>query len=94
MAPDSIKTLTRYQVIKAGDAFAKVGMMHSSSMLHFELYEGLEYGRLGDPRNKPYNRLRDLLNPSFLLDSLAQSFVRTSCPVVINSSVWRPEATR
>lgn len=57
--------------VKAGDHIAYVGMLDSgSSMLHFELYSGKATGGLTDRSNPPYQRRRDLLNPSSLVDKL------------------------
>jgi hypothetical protein len=45
--------------------------MFVNSMLHFELYAGTWNGNLTDKRNQPFQRRRDLLDPTSLLDTLA-----------------------
>jgi murein DD-endopeptidase MepM/ murein hydrolase activator NlpD len=55
--------------LKEGDPIAFVGKMHSSSMLHFELYEGTATGNLTDRSNKPFQRRKDLIDPTEYLDN-------------------------
>jgi murein DD-endopeptidase MepM/ murein hydrolase activator NlpD len=59
--------------VEAGDVIAYVGRLDSgSSMLHFELYSGKAQGGLTNRGNPPYQRRRDLINPSSLVDKLYQ----------------------
>jgi murein DD-endopeptidase MepM/ murein hydrolase activator NlpD len=59
------------QHVKAGDVIAYVGRLNSgSSMLHFELYSGRSSGALTVRGNKPYQRRKDLTNPSSLVEKL------------------------
>lgn len=61
--------------VKEGQVIAHVGRLRSgSSMLHFELYAGTEKGiELTVRANAGYQRRRDLLDPTVLLDQLAAS---------------------
>jgi murein DD-endopeptidase MepM/ murein hydrolase activator NlpD len=55
--------------LKEGDPIAFVGKMYRDSMLHFEMYEGTATGGLSDRSNKPYNRRKDLMDPTEYLDA-------------------------
>jgi murein DD-endopeptidase MepM/ murein hydrolase activator NlpD len=55
--------------LKEGDVIAYVGKMYKSSMLHFEMYEGTAAGGLTDRSNPPFQRRKDLMNPTDYLDS-------------------------
>lgn len=59
--------------VTAGQLIAYVGFLDSlrKSMLHFELYEGTAQGPLTVRSNLPYQRRRDLKNPTDLMDRLA-----------------------
>jgi murein DD-endopeptidase MepM/ murein hydrolase activator NlpD len=60
--------------VKAGQVIAKVGQLESgSSMLHFELYAGTMTGPLTVRANPGYQRRKDLLDPTDLLDRLART---------------------
>lgn len=67
--------------VNAGDVVAYVGRMLTMSMLHFELYAGTLQGPLTVRANKPFQRRADLLNPTTLLDRLAQSVNQSGAPV-------------
>jgi hypothetical protein len=54
--------------LKEGDPIAFVGKMYRDSMLHFEM-QGTATGGLSDPSNKPYNRRKDLMDPTEYLDA-------------------------
>jgi murein DD-endopeptidase MepM/ murein hydrolase activator NlpD len=54
--------------LKEGDLIAFVGKMHSSSMLHFEMYDGSATGNLTDRSNKGFQRRKDLIDPTEYLD--------------------------
>jgi murein DD-endopeptidase MepM/ murein hydrolase activator NlpD len=58
--------------VKCGQLIAYVGLLDSlqMSMIHFELYSGKASGPLTDYDNWPYQRRRDLVNPSSLVDRL------------------------
>ena len=58
--------------VKCGQLIAYVGRLDSSgaSMLHFELYSGKSSGALTQYGNPPYQRRRDLVNPSKLIEKL------------------------
>ena len=57
--------------VHAGQKIAGVGQLWSnSSMLHFEQYSGKLSGPLTVPSNSPYQRRKDLVNPTQFLLSL------------------------
>ena len=57
--------------VSAGQVIAYVGRLDSgSSMLHFELYSGKASGALTVRGNPPYQRRRDLVDPTSLMDRL------------------------
>jgi hypothetical protein len=64
--------IRRGSVVSAGTVIAYVGKMYTMSMLHFELYSG-PYGAGGLPNrgNPPYQRRKDLMNPTAFLQQLA-----------------------
>ena len=70
LAGDHIK-LHKGDVVREGQVIAHVGKMHVDSMPHFELYAGTETGELTQRSNPPYQRRKDLRNPTALLDRLA-----------------------
>ena len=76
----------KFAPIKAGDVIAYVGKMHTTSMLHFELYAGTLTGPLTVRSNKPFCRRADLLNPTSLLDRLSRSIGVSTNPVLGPSS--------
>jgi murein DD-endopeptidase MepM/ murein hydrolase activator NlpD len=57
--------------VRAGQIIGHVGRMFVDSMLHFELYAGTVDGDLTNRANPPYQRRKDLLDPTPLLDRLA-----------------------
>jgi murein DD-endopeptidase MepM/ murein hydrolase activator NlpD len=63
------------QKVKAGQLIAYVGLLTSlkKSMLHFELYAGTARGPLTVRSNLPYQRRKDLLNPTSLVDRLVKA---------------------
>jgi murein DD-endopeptidase MepM/ murein hydrolase activator NlpD len=63
--------LKKGDMVREGQVIAHVGKMHVDSMLHFELYAGTETGPLTQRDNKPYQRRKDLRDPTSLLDRLA-----------------------
>ncbi len=67
--------------VAAGEVVAYVGRMLTMSMLHFELYAGTLGGPLTVRGNKPFQRRADLMNPTVLLDRLAQSVNQSGRPV-------------
>jgi murein DD-endopeptidase MepM/ murein hydrolase activator NlpD len=76
--------------LKEGDVIAYVGKMYKDSMLHFELYEGTATGRLSDKSNKPYNRRKDLIDPTDYLDSCTLKNVLTTTPQTETAAVRLP----
>jgi murein DD-endopeptidase MepM/ murein hydrolase activator NlpD len=54
--------------VSAGQLLAYVGKMYTSSMLHFELYQGTASGGLTQRNHPPYQRRSDLLDPTPYLD--------------------------
>jgi len=63
--------------LKEGDPIAFVGKMYVDSMLHFEMYEGTATGDLSDFSMKPYNRRKDLMDPTEYLDACTLKNVLT-----------------
>lgn len=61
--------------VRAGQLIAYVGFLDSlkKSMLHFELYSGTASGPLTVRSNLPYQRRRDLINPTPLMDRLVKA---------------------
>ena len=60
--------------VKAGQIIAYVGRLDTgASMIHFELYSGKATGPLTERGRLPYQRRRDLLNPSDLIDRLSRA---------------------
>lgn len=61
--------------VKAGQLIAYVGFLDSlkKSMLHFELYAGTAKGPLTVRSNLPYQRRKDLKNPTELMDKLKKA---------------------
>jgi murein DD-endopeptidase MepM/ murein hydrolase activator NlpD len=55
--------------VEEGQLIAHVGKMHNSSMLHFEMYDGSETGPLTVKGNPPYQRRKDLIDPTPYLDT-------------------------
>ncbi len=63
--------------VRGGDVIAYVGRLDGTgaSMLHFELYTGSANGQLTVFGNPPYQRRKDLVNPTkFVTDLLKKSF--------------------
>jgi murein DD-endopeptidase MepM/ murein hydrolase activator NlpD len=58
--------------VTAGQLIAYVGKLDTlnRAMLHFELYSGKSSGALTVRSNLPYQRRKDLLNPTDLMDKL------------------------
>lgn len=57
--------------VEAGQLIAYVGRLNSgSSMLHLELYSGASKGSLTVRGNPPYQRRKDLMNPTSLIEKL------------------------
>jgi murein DD-endopeptidase MepM/ murein hydrolase activator NlpD len=58
--------------VSMGDVIAHVGQQDTTGfcMLHFELYTGAASGPLTEVWNPPYERRKDLINPSTLVDEL------------------------
>ena len=79
LAPPNGRQFAR---VKAGDVIAYVGRMITTSMLHFEVYEGTLDGPLTIRANKPFQRRADLLNPTALLDRLANTVSVSMAPVL------------
>jgi len=69
------------KAVKAGDLIAYVGRMFTMSMLHFEAYAGTLTGPLTVPKNKPYKRRADIINPTALLDRLASHVLQSHDPI-------------
>ena len=63
------------EAVKAGQLIAYVGFLDSleKSMLHFELYTGTAQGALTVRSNLPYQRRKDLKNPTELMDQLVKA---------------------
>lgn len=66
---------TAGEKVKAGQLIAYVGFLDSlkKSMLHFELYAGTASGPLTVRSNLPYQRRKDLKNPTALVDKLVKA---------------------
>jgi len=62
------KGLKRGSEVTCGQVIATVGMMYTSSMLHFEMYKGTSSGSYTNRSNPPYQRRDDLINPATYLD--------------------------
>lgn len=64
--------------VTEGQVIAYVGRMYHDSMLHFEMYSGVDgdgntlTGQLTKRDNPPYQRRRDLIDPTPYLDVWAQ----------------------
>ena len=60
--------------VSSGEVIAEVGLMYPSysSMLHFEMYKGTEQGPLTQGVNHPYQRRKDLVNPTRFIQELEQ----------------------
>ncbi len=60
--------------LKAGDRIGTVGRLSglAISMVHFEMYSGSAKGALTQPRNAPFMRRADLIDPAAALDGWAQ----------------------
>lgn len=57
--------------VLSGESIAEVGRMYSgSSMLHFEMYKGTVSGPLTQGRNRPFQRRKDLVNPTKFIQEL------------------------
>ena len=56
-----------------GQVIAYVGRMLRDSMLHFEMYDGSASGALTQRGNPPYQRRRDLIDPTSYLDRWRQN---------------------
>ena len=63
------------QHVKCGELIAYVGLLDSirKSMIHFELYANTASGPLTVRSNLPYQRRKDLKNPTSLVDQLAKA---------------------
>lgn len=61
--------------VHGGDVIAYVGRLNGTgaSMLHFELYSGSASGQLTVLGNPPYQRRRDLVNPTSFIDKLLKN---------------------
>jgi murein DD-endopeptidase MepM/ murein hydrolase activator NlpD len=57
--------------VQEGRVIAYVGKMQTDSMLHFEMYSGVDRGPLTQRGNPPYQRRNDLIDPSDHLDKWA-----------------------
>ena len=62
------KGLKRGSDVTCGQVIATVGRMYTSSMLHFEMYEGTSSGAYTKRSNPPYQRRDDLMDPTTYLD--------------------------
>jgi murein DD-endopeptidase MepM/ murein hydrolase activator NlpD len=62
------KGLKRGSDVTCGQVIATVGMMYTSSMLHFEMYKGTSSGSYTNRSNPPYQRRDDLMDPTTYLD--------------------------
>jgi murein DD-endopeptidase MepM/ murein hydrolase activator NlpD len=69
-------------MLKEGDLIAVVGKMFHDSMLHFELYEGTAHGDLTNRANKPFQRRKDLIDPTEYLDGCTVRNVLVAHPGV------------
>ncbi len=61
-------------VVQQGQIIGEVIIANNDDrthMLHFEMFNDLESGSLSDTSNKPYNRRRDVINPTPFLQSWA-----------------------
>jgi murein DD-endopeptidase MepM/ murein hydrolase activator NlpD len=54
--------------IKKGDVIGHIGNVGQGYMLHFEMFSGTESGYLTVHNSPPWNRRKDLLNPTPFLD--------------------------
>jgi murein DD-endopeptidase MepM/ murein hydrolase activator NlpD len=76
--------------LKEGDVIAYVGKMYKDSMLHFELYDGTATGKLTNRSNKPYERRKDLIDPTDYLDSCTLKNVLTTAPQTETAALHLP----
>jgi murein DD-endopeptidase MepM/ murein hydrolase activator NlpD len=61
------------RIVKRGEVIGHVGNVGQGFMLHFELFAGTRSGDLTQYRDLPWNRRRDLLDPTPFLDLWAAS---------------------
>lgn len=54
--------------VKRGQVIGHVSKVGKGSMLHFEMFEGTASGDLTQKPKPPWNRRKDLMNPTFFLD--------------------------
>lgn len=66
--------------VQEGDVIARIGDQPGSDMLHLELFMGTETGPLTDKSVMPYQRRKDIMDPTPWLDAWAQSLT-TGVPV-------------
>lgn len=59
--------------VKRGDVLGHVGKVGKGNMLHFEMFAGTIGGPLSQKWNPPWNRRKDLLDPTPFLDLWAQT---------------------
>ena len=59
--------------VKMGDVIAYVGLLSTGSSMRFELYTGKMKGALTDRSNPPFERRRDLENPTTLMQQLQKA---------------------
>jgi murein DD-endopeptidase MepM/ murein hydrolase activator NlpD len=57
--------------VQEGQVIAYVGKMQTDSMLHFEMYSGVDSGALTQRDKPPFQRRSDLIGPSDHLDKWA-----------------------
>jgi hypothetical protein len=77
--------IRRGSVVSAGAVIAYVGKMYTMSMLHSELYSGpYGAGGLTNRGNPPYQRRKDLMNPTAFLQQLAAHILQSHEPIVPN----------
>lgn len=58
-------------IVKRGDVIGKVGKVGKGSMLHLEMFSGRATGDLTQKPFLPYNRRKDLIDPTPFLDMWA-----------------------
>ena len=57
--------------VREGQVICRTTQMHNEAMLHLEMFDGTEEGRLTQRWRQPYQRRRDLVDPTPYLDALA-----------------------
>jgi murein DD-endopeptidase MepM/ murein hydrolase activator NlpD len=75
ISPVKVVKFAAGEKVKAGQLIAYVGLLVSlkRSMIHFELYSNTAAGPLTVRSNLPFQRRKDLVNPTSLVDKLVKA---------------------